>query len=79
MRITVFSLTLALVPVLGLAWVRYVWQEVGRPGVTVVELTERSAAIAAAGVLGWAALRLVAALLVAVARAVEALGRRLSP
>jgi hypothetical protein len=80
-RITVFSLTLALVPVLGLVWVRYVWQEAGRPDVTVVELAARSAVVVAAGVLVWAALYLAGAVLVAVARrveaGVEALGRRL--
>ena len=80
-RITVFSLTLALVPVLGLVWVRYVWQEAGRPDVTVVELAARSAVLVAAGVLVWAALYLTGAVLVAVARGVEAgveaLGRRL--
>ncbi len=78
-RITVFSLTLALVPVLGLVWVRYVWQEAGHPGVTMVELAARSAAVVAAGVFGWAALRLAGAALVALTRGVEALGRRLQP
>ncbi len=78
-RIVVFSLSLALVPLLGLVWVRYVWQEAGQPGVTAVELVARSAVIAGAGLLGWAALRMTGAVLVALARGVEALVRRPHP
>jgi hypothetical protein len=78
-RIVVFSLTLALVPLLGLVWVRYVWLEAGQPGVTAVELVARSAAVAAAGLLGWATLRLAGGVLVALARSVEALRRRSHP
>ena len=60
-RMTVFSLTLLLVPTLGLVWVRYVWQEADDPGVTSVELLRRTGLIIAAGLLACLALRLAAA------------------
>ncbi len=76
---TVFSLTLLLVPTLGLVWVRYVWQEVDDPGVTLLELLRRTGLIVAAGLLAYLVLRLAAAAVCAAARGVVGLDRRMHP
>ena len=78
-RMTVFSLTLLLVPTLGLVWVRYVWQEVDDPGVTLLELLRRTGLIVAAGLLAYLVLRLAAAAVCAAARGVVGLDRRMHP
>jgi hypothetical protein len=78
-RITVFSLTLLLVPMLALVWVRYVWQEAEAPGVTFVELLRRTGLIIAAGLLAYLMLRLAGAAVSAVVRALVVLDRRMHP
>ena len=78
-RITVFSLMLVLVPVLALVWIRYVWQEADAPGVSWVELMWRTGLIVAAGLLAYVVLRLVGAVVVAVAHGFEGLDRRRHP
>lgn len=78
-RMTVFSLTLLLVPVLALLWVRYVWQEANDPAVSYVDLVRRTGLIVAAGLLGYLLLRLAGAAVSALARALELLDRRAHP
>jgi hypothetical protein len=78
-RITVFSLTLLLVPMLGLVWVRYVWQEANAPGMGYFELLRRTGLIVAAGLVGYLLLRLLAAGVSALARGLEVLDRRHHP
>ena len=78
-RISVFSLVLVLVPVLALVWVRYVWQDANAPGVSEVDLISRTGLIAAAGLLAYVVLRLVCAVVTAVARGLEVLERRRHP
>ena len=78
-RITVFSLTLLLVPILALAWVRYVWQAANDPDVPLVDLLLRTGLILAAGVLAHLALRLIAAAVSAIARGLRDLDRRMHP
>jgi Zn-dependent protease with chaperone function len=78
-RMTAFSLTLMLVPVLALAWVRWVWQEAKDPGVSPVELACRTGLIVAAGLLAYLALRLLGAAVSAIARGLEDLDRRSHP
>ena len=75
-RMTVFSLTVLLVPVLGLAWVRFVWQEADRPGVTVAQLLTRTGAVALAGIAGYLVLRLLGAAAGVLGRGIDALSRR---
>ena len=76
---TVFSLTLLLVPTMALVWVRYVWQEADDPAVTSLELLRRTGLIIAAGLLAYLALRLAAAAVCAAARALVGLDRRVHP
>jgi len=76
-RMAVFSFTVLLVPLTGLAWVRFVWQEAGRPGVTTYELLARTGAVALAALLAYLALRLLGALVGVLARGVDVLARRL--
>ena len=78
-RMTVFSLTLLLVPTLGLVWVRYVWQEADAPGVTLVELLRRTGLILGAGLVAYLMLRLAAAAVSAAGRGLESLDRRMHP
>jgi hypothetical protein len=72
----VFSFTVLLVPVLGLAWVRFVWQEADRPGATMAQLLGRTAAVALAGLLAYLALRALGATLAVLGRGIDALARR---
>lgn len=72
----VFSFTVLLVPVLGLTWFRVVWQEAGQPGVTMTDLVRRTALVVAAGLLAYAVLRMLGAVLVLLGRGLEALDRR---
>jgi hypothetical protein len=78
-RMTVFSLTLLLVPTLGLVWVRYVWQEADAPGVTFGELLRRTGLILGAGLVAYLMLRLAAAAVSAAGRGLESLDRRMHP
>jgi hypothetical protein len=76
-RMAVFSLMLLIVPVLGLVWVRYVWQEAR--GLAYVELLRRTGLIVAAGLLAYVVLRLLGALVSAIAHSLENLDRRTHP
>ena len=76
-RMAVFSFTVLLVPLAGLAWVRFVWQEAGRPGVGMAEILARTAAVAVAALLAYLALRVLGAAAVLLGRGIDALGRRL--
>jgi Zn-dependent protease with chaperone function len=78
-RMTAFSFTLLLVPMLALAWVHWVWQGSRDPGVSGLELVRRSGLIVAAGLLAYLALRLVGAAVSAVVRGREELDRRSHP
>jgi hypothetical protein len=78
-RMTVFSLTLLLAPILALAWVRYVWQEANDPRVPFTELLLRTGLILAAGLLAYVALRLLGAAVSAIARGLADLDRRMHP
>jgi hypothetical protein len=73
----VFTLSVLLVPLLALVWVRVVWQAAGVPGVTPWELLRRSGLVAGAGAVAWVALRAVGAVLLTAGHLVEALARRL--
>ena len=76
-RMVVFSFTVLLVPVLGLVWVRFVWQAAGRPGVTTAELLTRTGLVALAGLLAYLALRVLGAAAVVLGRGIDVLARRL--
>jgi hypothetical protein len=76
-RMTVFSFTVLLAPLLGLAWVRFVWQEAGRPGVTAAQLLIRTGAVALAALLAYLALRVLGAVVGVLGRGIDALSRRL--
>ena len=76
-RVTAFSLTLLLVPVLVLAWIRYVWQPA--QALTFGELMRRTGLIIAAGCLAYLLLRLVGAAVSVALRRLELLDRRLHP
>jgi hypothetical protein len=73
----VFSFAVLLVPVVALAWVRFVWQEADRPGVTVAELLTRTGAVALAALLAYLALHVLGAGVVLLGRGVDTLARRL--
>jgi Zn-dependent protease with chaperone function len=78
-RMTAFSLTLLLVPVLALVWVRWVWQEAKDPAVSGFVLACRTGLLVAAGLLAYLALRLLGAAVAAIARELEDLDRRSHP
>lgn len=78
-RMAVFSLSVLLVPVLALVWVRYVWQAANAPGVSWLDLIRRTGVIVAAGLLAYFVLRLLGALVSAIGRGLEVLDRRMHP
>jgi hypothetical protein len=76
-RMAVFSLMLLIAPTLALVWVRYVFLVAN--GVALVELARRTGLILAAGLLAYLVLRLLGALVSAIAHGLEALDRRTHP
>ncbi len=78
-RMTAFTLTLLLVPVLALVWFRWAWQGAKDPGVSELDLAWRTGLLVAAGLLAYLALRLLGAAVSAIARELEDLDRRSHP